>query len=66
MSASDFSSADDIQRNLLRVLAVTSGSWDLLQRSRTGRRLASRTPIRTLHRSYAASVPARAALLWAW
>lgn len=66
MLSSDFSSADDIQRNLLRVLAVTTGSWDLLRRSRTGRRLACRTPVYAARRPYAIAQPLHTTLLWAW
>ncbi|OYT91029.1 MAG: hypothetical protein CFE43_15585 [Burkholderiales bacterium PBB3] len=60
-------STDDIQRNLLRVLAVTSGSWNLVATSRFGRRLAYRGPVHVPRR-----LPTRPvyriypALQWAW
>ncbi|APW41187.1 hypothetical protein [Rhodoferax saidenbachensis] len=65
----ELSSADDIQRNLLRVLAVTSGSWNLVSTSRFGRRITSHTPVHGVRRALAVPRPARLAhrvLLWAW
>jgi hypothetical protein len=69
MHPSELSSADDIQRNLLRVLAVTSGSWNLVATSRFGRRITSHTQVHGVRRALAVPRPARPAhrvLLWAW
>jgi len=62
-------SADDIQRNLLRVLAVTSGSWNLAATSRFGRRLIQRGPVHVPRRALVLARPvyrAYPALQWAW
>lgn len=62
-------SADDIQRNLLRVLAVTSGSWNLVATSRFGCRLIQRGPVHALRRALAVARPvyrAHPILQWAW
>ena len=60
-------SGDDIQRNLLRVLAVTSGSWNLVATSRFGRRLISRGPVHVPRRAFVRPVyRPYPGLSWAW
>lgn len=69
MHTAETSTADDIQRNLLRVVAVTSGSWNLVATSRIGRRLASRNPVHAPRRSLGvlrATHPTYVLLPWAW